>query len=82
MAEYQNRYVLYCCAKGLVPGEAFDTWDYISWVKARWREWDAENGHDGVHHTQADHDAFGAWLEAKVATDKESLTVARDKQGV
>lgn len=76
--DYQPRYVAYCLAHGRTPAAMLEhdraAWPggcmagFIVWIGGRWRAWKAETNWRGSSLSQADHDAFDAWLAAQPAS--------------
>lgn len=70
MTDFQARYVAYARSHGREPETQIvvDTTmgPFIVWLDGRWRQWDAETGHSPHQpHSDADHEAFDAWLTAR-----------------
>lgn len=56
------RFVLFARSRGRIPEKTRAGWEFINWIRTRWNEWDKLVGHNGISHTEADHEAFDAWL--------------------
>lgn len=66
--EWQPRWVSYARSEGRDPSDpALQNHLFIGWISARWREWHAETGvPTGRALRAADHEAFDAWLDARL----------------
>ena len=76
--EHTRRFQSYARAHGVTP-EAMLAMDrtafpggcmagFIAWVAQRWSAWDASRGQkDARYRTDAEQEAFDAWLEASAA---------------
>jgi hypothetical protein len=83
MKSWNQRFVAYAREHGNTPEEQLESdavrWPggrmcgFQLWVSERWREWAALMGHSRAKDayailSQADHDAFDAWLETRNAS--------------
>jgi hypothetical protein len=70
MSQYTNRYTQFARVRGFELGSASSPpmWEFVLWVKAKWRQWAAQVGRkDLTHLTKGDHAAFDAWLRKEPA---------------
>jgi hypothetical protein len=79
MIECTNRFLAYSYAIEASQAEAVKLGmaDFMAWIGARWREWDA-GGRGGKYAAQgrsdAEHDDFDAWLIRQYAPGGQIMT--------
>ena len=79
----QPKFVCFRLAKRLVPGEPWNTWDYMAWIRAEWSAFGKPRGIAEQNYSIHD-DAFLAWLMARhghpdaTPADAESVREAEE----
>lgn len=69
-SEYTHRYQQFARVMDFEPGSphAPMLYEYIKWIRIKWRQWADKQGRKGIHPiSQDDHRAFDEWLSKEAA---------------